>query len=313
MVVDSQTPETVYAGVVNGKRFGGVFESKDAGQSWSQIGAGLDEQDVFSLAISPAGVLLAGTSGGIYRLHEGGFLNVGHRLKEEKKRVTIRHKGHRKLTTKTIWVPDGKIHEAVRGLAYSNGEWYAATASGVYRSGDAGFAWRGGPIHGTASFNGVAAQGDTVIANAGSEIYLSPDKGQNWQTVSLPTGWQHVRRLAIDRNGGIWVGSRLGVSYSEDRGQTWQKSDLPLNNISGLKYDAKLNRVVVSSYTSNLVLGIDPAAKNWIWWNPGWRTRSLETSDGHLVAATLLHGVIVEPKNPQLVAARGGVSQTAAK
>ena len=56
MVTDPSSPDTVYVGVLNDKRFGGVFVSKDAGHAWSQLNIGLDENDVFALAVSPGGI-----------------------------------------------------------------------------------------------------------------------------------------------------------------------------------------------------------------------------------------------------------------
>ena len=46
-------PSIVYAGVVNDKATGGVFQSRDGGISWHQDSDGLGGRDVFSLAISP--------------------------------------------------------------------------------------------------------------------------------------------------------------------------------------------------------------------------------------------------------------------
>jgi hypothetical protein len=55
-----------------------------------------------------------------------------------------------------------------------------------------------------------------------------------------------------------------------------------------------LQRIVATSYDSDVVFGIDPAGKHWSWWNPGWRTHIVDSSGGRLVAATLLHGVVAE-------------------
>ena len=88
---------------------------------------------------------------------------------------------------------------------------------------------------------------------------------------------------------------------SSNQGQSWQSVDVPINDISGLRYDPQLKRIVATSYDSDLVFGIDATGKHWSYWNPGWRTHIVDSSDGHLVAATLLHGVIVE-QNKQLAA-----------
>ncbi|MEO6828557.1 MAG: transcriptional regulator, partial [Acidobacteriaceae bacterium] len=192
--------------------------------------------------------------------------------------------------------PNGKIEDGVREVAFADGQWYAATSSGVYTSGDSGFAWKGGPIEKNDAFTGIAAAGNTVLASGARTLYMSRDQAKTWQPVALPTGWTRVRYVAVDPDGGFWLGGRMGVAYSTNQGQSWQLSGVPINNISGLAYDAGIKRVIATSYDSDLVFGINPAAKNWIWWNPGWRTHAVESSNGRLVAATLLHGMIVEPE-----------------
>lgn len=68
LVVDRDDPLRLYAGVVNDKRFGGVFRSNDFGAHWEQIASGLDGRDVFSLAQAQDGSIVAGTSHGIFVL-----------------------------------------------------------------------------------------------------------------------------------------------------------------------------------------------------------------------------------------------------
>jgi GTP cyclohydrolase II len=61
-------PAVLYAGIVNDKQFGGVFRSVDNGAHWEQLGAGLDGRDVFALAETKDGAIVAGTSHGIFVL-----------------------------------------------------------------------------------------------------------------------------------------------------------------------------------------------------------------------------------------------------
>ena len=70
----SSRPGTLFVGVVNDKDFGGVFESEAGGLSWFQRSGGLEGRDVFSLAEAPDGVLLAGTSHGIFRLESDAWV-----------------------------------------------------------------------------------------------------------------------------------------------------------------------------------------------------------------------------------------------
>ena len=50
------------------RQFGGVFRSVDGGAHWEQLGAGLDGRDVFALAETKDGAIVAGTSHGIFVL-----------------------------------------------------------------------------------------------------------------------------------------------------------------------------------------------------------------------------------------------------
>ncbi|MGC1781062.1 MAG: transcriptional regulator [Acidobacteriaceae bacterium] len=297
MVNDPRDSDTIYVGVVNDKRFGGVFASKDAGETWNQIGTGLEGRDVFALADSSQGALLAGTNRGIYRWNTDKWENVSNRLKARTRKVTHIRKRHRYVSIETTYVPDGKIDGSVRGVAFSDGEWYAATSDGVYSSDDSGFLWRGGPIQKSNTFTAISVSGDTVLAAGPSLLALSEDRAKTWHTLGLPSGWRRVRYVALDADGRLWVGGRLGVAFSEDHGQTWQTAGVPINDISGLQYEAQMKRILVTSYDSDLVFGIDNTTKHWMWWNPAWRVHAVVSSKGRLVAATLLHGVVVQPEN----------------
>jgi photosystem II stability/assembly factor-like uncharacterized protein len=317
MVADPSSPNTLYVGVLNDKRFGGVFVSKDGGHGWTQLNAGLDGDDVFSLAMSPAGVLLAGTNHGAFRLNDEKWELVDARIREmphKLRHVTKKH--HVTYTTEYAPVPDGKIEDAVHGVAFSGGKWYAATEEGLYSTDGSKFAWLGavlqpepaGKGHESAQmkrseipFYAVAASGNTVFASGQTVLYYSPDQAKTWQSVALPANWHRVHYVATDDSGNLWVGGRLGVAFSDNQGQSWQSVDVPINDISGLRYDPQLKRIVATSYQSDLVFGIDATAKHWTYWNPGWRTHIVDSADGHMVAATLLHGVIVE-QNKQLAA-----------
>ena len=68
---DSKEPNTLYIGVVNDREFGGVFSSRDGGQSWQQKSSGLDGRDVFTLKQASNGTLVAGTNRGVFELAAG--------------------------------------------------------------------------------------------------------------------------------------------------------------------------------------------------------------------------------------------------
>ena len=72
VLVDRGNSQVLYAGVVNDKNYGGVFRSSDGGAHWEQLGTGLAGSDVFALAETKDGHVVAGTSHGIFVLGDGG-------------------------------------------------------------------------------------------------------------------------------------------------------------------------------------------------------------------------------------------------
>jgi hypothetical protein len=113
--------------------------------------------------------------------------------------------------------------------------------------------------------------------------------------VAMPANLNWARTAAITPDGTFWIGGREGAFSSQDNGQTWQPmSTLPISDISGLRYDADLKRLMITSKISNWVLGMDPSTKTWKWWDAGWTLRQVHSADGHLIGATLFNGIVVQ-------------------
>ena len=68
LLVDRADPQRLYAGVVNDKAYGGVFLSRNGGGVWEHMGEGLEGRDVFALAQTADGAIVAGTTHGIFAL-----------------------------------------------------------------------------------------------------------------------------------------------------------------------------------------------------------------------------------------------------
>jgi hypothetical protein len=142
-----------------------------------------------------------------------------------------------------------------------------------------------------------------VVAAERTALSVSQDSGKNWQPLPMPEKLTWLQSIAILPDGSLWLGGREGVFYSEDHGQSWTGiSTLPIADISGLAYDPDLKRVIVTSWPSSWVLGINPADRTFKFWDTGWRVRQVRSWDGRLVAATMYNGVVVEPQNSAKVA-----------
>lgn len=293
---DVKDPNRLYAGVVNDKMYGGVFTSADAGRTWQQQSEGLDGRDVFSLAQSSEGTLLAGTSHGIFAWQGNRWQPAGRVVRTEEKAVYVKRKGKSVKTTKSVEVPAGEIDGRVNSLDLSQPIWYAATAKGVYASRDQGKVWVGGPVLGQADFLTVHAQGPTVLATRRTGIALSQDEGRTWNELPMPGKLTAVRTSTLAPGGSMWLGGREGVYYSTDKGANWTfLSSLPFSDISGMDYDGDLRRIVITSWSSTWVMAVNEADKSWKWWDAGWHVRGVRSNGGRLLAASLYNGVVEQP------------------
>jgi hypothetical protein len=293
---DVKDPNRLYAGVVNDKMYGGVFTSGDAGRTWQQQSQGLDGRDVFSLAESPDGTLLAGTSHGVFAWQDGRWQSAGHVIKTEEKVVYVKRKGKSVKTTKTIEKPAGEIDGRVHGLDLSQPTWFAATSAGIFASSNQGKVWTGGSVLGQNDYLSVHAVGQDVLATRRTGMATSQDGGKTWQGVSLPGKLTMVRTSTVTPGGGLWIGGREGVYYSTDKGANWTfLSTLPFSDISAIEYEADLKRIVITSWSSTWVMAVNEADKSWKWWDAGWHVRGVRSNGGRLLAASLYNGVVVQP------------------
>ena len=302
LVQDVKDPNRLYAGVVNDKMYGGVFTSGDDGKSWQQQSQGLDGRDVFSLAESSEGTLLAGTSHGLYVWQDGRWQTAGKVITLEEKTVTVRAKtksgkpGKATKVTKTIEKPAGEIAGRVHGLDLSHNTWFVATSDGIYQSSDQGKVWTGGPVLGQGDYLSVHSNGSTVLATRRTGVAVSPDGGKTWQPVALPAKLTSVRTSTMAPGGSMWIGGREGVFYSTDNGANWTfMSTLPFSDISGIEYENDLKRIVITSWSSTWVMAVNEADKSWKWWDAGWHVRGVRSNSGRLLAASLYNGVVVQP------------------
>jgi photosystem II stability/assembly factor-like uncharacterized protein len=296
LLVDAKT-QTIYAGVVNDKTYGGVFASHDEGLTWTQQSDGLQGRDVFNLTQSPQGTILAGTNAGIFRLDGANWQPIGKVVKSETKTSYVVKKGKRTKTEKIVMVPAGQIDERIHDLNASGSTWYAATAKGIYSSSDQGATWEGGPVLGKPEYRSVVVSGPVVVASERTALAMSNDEGKTWQPLAMPQGLTWLQSAAVTDNGSLWLGGREGVFYSDDHGQTWSEmKSLPLRDISGLSYDANLKRIVITSWASSWVLAVNPADRTFKFYDPGWKVRHVQSVSGRLLAATAYNGVVLEPQ-----------------
>ena len=303
ILADAKHEGTIYAGVLNDKGYGGVFVTEDGGATWQQRSDGLDGRDVFTLAQTDDGTLLAGTSHGIFRWTGSEWAQDGNVVSYVEKTTYTVKKGKKIPSTKQIARPGEPIDSRVSDINTASGAWFAATADGIYRSENQGLAWTGPVVKGD-NYRFVTAKGNIVLAANRKQMMISTDGGTGWHEITLPSKLTSIQAVTTAPKGTLWVGGREGLFYSEDDGQNWQQlSALPVSDINGLSYNREMGRIVVSSWRSTLIFAIDDNTKTWKWWDAGWTVRAVQSLGNRLVAASQYDGVVMQPKSEETAAA----------
>jgi photosystem II stability/assembly factor-like uncharacterized protein len=285
--------------VVNDKTYGGVFFSSDGGQRWKQVADGLEGRDVFSLAQSPDGAVLAGTNSGIFLLEKSAWQPRNTILNTVAKPTPTVVKGKKVIVEKSVKEPSRQFDGRVYALDASGEVWAAATSGGLYTSRDKGATWQGGPGQG-ADFISIAVHGETMAAASATGVVLSNDSGKTWWPLGIPTAVTRIHRVIFAADGSLWLGSREGVYFTHDKGKTWMwVHRLPLFDVSDLYYDAASNKILVSSHGSDFIYAIDSTNLDWKWYQTGYHLYLVRTAGDRMLAASLDDGVLAEPKSAQ--------------
>jgi photosystem II stability/assembly factor-like uncharacterized protein len=311
-ISDARHPATIYVGVVNDKAWGGVFQSDNGGLTWTQKSAGLEGHDVFSLGQASDGSLLAGTRHGVYR-STGDAWNRANELTLLPTTVTkpaprkaagttskTRNSSAKTAAPVVVTVP-GKVVQLngnVYGFARSGDVLYAATEEGLLTSSSEGQTWKqvAGPSQQEWRF--VAATKAVVMTTTLNSAMLSVDSGQNWTALKLPADLTQIGAIAVDGNGGLWVGGREGVYLSEDSGANWTSvKNLYMRDVNSIYYDEPSQRVFVTANSSTtFAFSVHLPDKAVRYWNTGWNLRLVRPVGDHMVGATLFDGVVIEPE-----------------
>jgi photosystem II stability/assembly factor-like uncharacterized protein len=302
LLVDENDPQRLYAGVVNDKNYGGVFVSNDGGRSWKQQGQGLDGRDVYVLAQTEKGAVVVGTNAGIFVMNTAadGSEPVWEPRNDiantVMKTVTETHYRTRVNVEKEEKVPTVELAGRVTALDVSGEVWAAATSYGLLTSRDQGATWQGGPVMGASDYLAVTEHGDMIAAARPDGVVLSKDKGLTWWPMGVPKMLTRIHGVMFTPDGTLWLGAREGVYFTRDEGKTWMWVDrLPFRDVDDLIFDGATRRVLVSSRNSDQIFAIDPKTLTWKWWQTGYPIALIRTAGARMVAASVHHGVLLEP------------------
>jgi photosystem II stability/assembly factor-like uncharacterized protein len=208
---------------LGGSERGGLFESADAGLSWTPIEK-LRETGVRALAIAPSatGIFAAATATGIYRTTDAG------------------------KTWDLISDPDNLEMHGTTTVAFdpANPEIiYAGTAHLPWKTTDGGKTWES--IHqgmiddsDVFSIHVDPAEPQRIFASACSGIYTSLNRGGSWhKLMGIPNTHRrtHIIRQDPGRPATIYAGTTLGLFRSDNFGAAWKQ--LTFDQVNWLAFD----------------------------------------------------------------------------
>ena len=301
LLVTSGSHPEMLAGIVNDKLHGGVYMTADRGATWSQVADGLDGRDVFTLAQSQDGTILAGTSHGIFRLAaqpdgsrgwqmQSDIVNHGSRI------VTTHVNGRAVDRMQQFTLPPRELSARVAALDLSTDTWLAATEDGLFTSIDEGKSWQGGIGYGAEAYESVAVTSGWMVAVRREGAVFSTDRGQHWDPLSLPARIRTIHAAMIAPNGDIWLGAADGVYVSRDHGKSWFWLDrLPFHFMDDLSMDTATGKVLAGSRLDTRLLVIDEKTFLHTSVDTGYALYRVRAMCGGWYAATMQNGVITQP------------------
>jgi photosystem II stability/assembly factor-like uncharacterized protein len=291
LLVDRSNSAVLYAGVLNDKEFGGVFVSRDSGQTWKQTSDGLDGRDVFVLRQAADGSLVAGTDHGIFALRQNAARWMPRNTLAGKSEVATAKKGPGRAAIAN------ELTARVSVLEIAGQRWFAATSSALLVSADAGESWRQETMPGVGVPVSISVAGKVVAIAGSNMVAVSVSGGEIWLP-SKPLGPEFaINSVAVSNSGDIWLAARTGLFRSTDAGDSWKPvSSLRLANIQTVQFDDDNHRILVTSGSSTNVFESSDNGKTWNAISAGWRLRNLRLAHGRLIATTAFDGVVVQPE-----------------
>jgi hypothetical protein len=273
-------PELFAAAWVDiGPHYGQVFRSVDTGKTWTSVNNGLTGVDGIAL-FANEGRVLAGTDSGVFLSNDRGNTWVpasratlygkpihGFALYHDRVFAAAGESPFSSTDNGETWTPGGPgiIVSQVLTLAKGDGEIFAGTYSGIFRTTDCGTRWnRVDSTLARFEIQSIAVSGTTLLVGTRyGGGFRSTDNGKNWSLVIPGWGDPWVLTFAIVgknifagmnsnavlrstdngvswtflpgatpscqciavKGGNLFAGGRYGITRSTDDGMTWTRAD----------------------------------------------------------------------------------------
>lgn len=294
VLADQQDPNLLYAAVVNDRELGGVFVSRDAGEHWVQMSAGLDGRDIFVLKQLNNGSILAGTNKGIFALDRSSSQWVALGNTEEINDRNARRQNNAESLSSMVKVNDIEITPK---------KWLAATSAGLYSSSDEGKTWKKDDALRRLYLVSVRARGHVIAVAGPRKLLISIDDGNTWKTSHrLPRYVNGIQNLTVTPDEQIIIATREGAFRSRNLGVRWTRiyRGLPSKHINWITYDRSHQRLLTTTADSTAVYESQDGGSTWhLQSDTGYLLRTISVVRGRLLATTRFDGLIQQTQGEQ--------------
>jgi len=320
--IDPRSPSTIYAGTSND----GVFRSRDGGGTWQQAASGLSELAIPSLhrplyegireiEVSPAAgspLFLTHMYRGVYKSDNGGerwheanhgliatrvwAVEVDRHAPSVLYAATYMNGVWRSADSGRHWTPRGLTGRTVTDVAIDPGRRHvvwAATSTGLYRSGNDGRTWkRRLKLEGTSVSVVVIAPSNRRFMYAGTfegGLYRSWNAGRTWtrpdvrETDDVSAIVVHPRRPRT-----LWVAARGYILRSHDGGVTYLEHPKQFPTGTGFVVDPRNPRLQYMAAENAGIYRSRDGGANWT-----------EMKDTGAPYATV--GLAIDPRHPRVL------------
>jgi photosystem II stability/assembly factor-like uncharacterized protein len=256
-------PDHIYAGSWDlHSEGGGLFESKDAGLTWTRIILGPASTAIRGLAICRANpkYMVAGTLSGVYVSADGGRIwkRAGGSDLEKAESVAIDPKNYRSL--------------------------YAGTWRLGYKSDDFGKTWtrvdKGMPLDSDLFSISIDSRNPEILyAGACSGVYRSSNRALSWTRLKLVPDRFAIRALVVYLDPGdpqrIYVGTTEGLFVSFNEGRNWERLTAANVTVNAIQVDPLDSRRILIGTEYNGVVLSEDGGRTWKESNAGFVHRQI--------------------------------------
>jgi len=295
--------------------------TKDGGNTWTTLGAGLKRTDVRRVYAASNGWWASLSKGGWSKYDETTHkwvragMYVGEPVTTTVPAKTTTTRGKKSTTTKATTTTKQPVPVQaaflVNDMSFSDDAWYAATTGGVLVSKDKGANWKlasKDPLtHKLAQSVEVSNNGNQVWAIVEKQLLFSGDKGSTWEPQELTFASAGNLRLHQIDDSTIFITTNMGLYASKDSGKTWNRAEvreLSFQSVAGngTAFVAALQkRGLVASFDGGKTWQRmdDPLSQGYF---PLIRTRR----DGSIVAVSATEGLLSLDPNAKSASSTGG-------